>query len=1166
MGRMARPFPDLVSSLTRPAHARSRALDERTAGGRVAVGPGRPTMQPDGEPTDRPAAPVPPPSPVPRSPEPPTSELDVFGFPVQLGKVQPPFLASETLERPRLLGWMAAKIHSRLVLIVADAGHGKTTLLADWSRRTRIRALWYRLDETDRDWVVFVHHVVAAGREVDPGFAPNTMSLLRELGTGTVDRGAIVRTLLAETRAWVTGGTVLLLDDYQVVDDAPEVREIVRELLVRGPERLTLVISTRRTPTLPLARLRALGEVAELSTADLRFDRQEMEQLFRDTYRHPLEADLLEDLARTTEGWAATLRLVETAVRGRPRDEIRAVIRGLSARHGDLHDYLAEEVVGRMPLELQDFLERCALLHVATPQLAAVAADVSVTDARRLLDVTEEAGLLSRRGRTGQAGRLLHPLVRSFLEGRLLEAVGPEGIAEIHARIAATAEGNSWWLAGHHYAAAGRSDDVGRVLSGSLEEILGSGGAQAAVDLIAAGGVPDQGGWAQALAARAFLREGDIGRARDAAHRALDASTQGDPTISLTVALATLTTVEWNAGNYPQAVEFAPEARGATPKGASTAAIAAACLTGAGSMVDGPIPATDSELRKVAELAEPHGHPHYYGISHLNLAWIARGIGDRARALYHACTALEALAATSAGPEMDTVRTVSAWAHAHGGDITAALSEIDEALASRFPQGRFETLLEAADVVGTYIDADRARALVAEAKAVGARTDAERTYLALFRAENMIRLGRAGDAAAALDTIEPGRHTGYPGFYVRVRVARAVAAVVTRAPDAAELIAMARAQAERQGAGGAIRAIQLLENLELDPGSASSAVTALWSVEPGVVVALADAVVVHLADFDDTALAVVLQAATRQPRRWLPGLRAVVDAGPARDRWTAGRILDAVGEKSDVRRLRSLSRELKGPYRSPSLGRELARRTADRVWVEDQGRVIVRIGTRVVPGTEMRRKPLALLCFLLSRPGLSATRDQVLDALWPETDPDQAVNSLHQTVYFLRRIIEPSYSDDLSPGYVNQDTELVWLDPELITSRSVRCRQQLRALGADPPFPAVMELAAEYRGRFALDFSYDDWASTHRESLHAQYLEVMERAIASSTAAGRFGDAMELSRCVLETDPSLDEIEAGLVKMYRLLGAHAAAAEQYQHYTSVVREELGIEPPPLDQL
>ncbi len=904
MGRMARPPYDLAPGRARPARARADA-----PGDRVPVGPGRP-VDGQGRPVDGEGAPHP--------VEVSVSDLDVFGFPVQIGKVQPPFLPVETLERQRLLGWMTAKIHSRLVLIVADAGYGKTTLLADWSRRTRLRTLWYRLDEADRDWVVFVNHVVAAGREIDPSFAPNTMSLIRELGAGMGDRGAIVRTLLAEIRTWVTGATALLLDDYQVVDDVPEVREIVRELLVRGPERLTLVISTRRAPTLPLARLRALGEVAELGTTDLRFDRGEMERLFRETYRHPLEPDLLEDLARTTEGWAATLRLVETAVRGRPRDEIRAVIRGLSARHGDLHDYLAEEVVGRMPLEMQDFLERCALLQVATPQLAAVAADVSLADARHLLDITEEAGLLSRRGRTGQAGRLLHPLVRSFLEGRLLEAVGPVGIAEIHARIAATAEANSWWLAGHHYAAAGRAEDVARVLSGSLEEILGAGGAQAAVDLIASGGVPDQGGWAQALAARSFLREGDIDRAREAAQRALAASTQGDPTISLTVALATLTTVEWNTGEYVGAVEAASALRDIATDPVY-AAIAAACLAGAASMVDGQIPVADAEFATVADRAQRLGHLHYFGISHLNLAWIARGLGDPRRTLDHAGVSLEALAATSAGPEMDTVRTVAAWAHAHLGDAGAALSEIEAALASPFAQNRFETLLEAADVVGAYVDPDRGRALLAEAEAVGARTAAEHTYLALFRAETLIRLGRPSEATATLDGIASGRHTGYPGFYVRVKVAQAVAAVVARSDDADRLIEEARGQATTQGAAGALRSIQLLACLQGDPVDGSSCVTALWSVEPGIVVALAEAILSRLGQLDDTALEVILQAASRQPRRWLLGLRGVVDAGAARDRWAAGRILDAVGEKSDVRRLRALSRELKGsvPFTVP---------------------------------------------------------------------------------------------------------------------------------------------------------------------------------------------------------------------------------------------------------
>ena len=163
---------------------------------------------------------------------------------------------------------------------------------------------------------------------------------------------------------------------------------------------------------------------------------------------------------------------------------------------------------------------------------------------------------------------------------------------------------------------------------------------------------------------------------------------------------------------------------------------------------------------------------------------------------------------------MDTVRTVAAWAHAHIGDTDAALASIDAALASPFAQGRFETLLEAADVVGTYIDPDRGANLLAEAEAVGARTDAERTYLAFFRAETLMRLGLPDDARVVLDSIAEGRHTGYPGFYVRVKLARAVAAFLTGSPEAASLLAGARAQAELQGATGALRAIQLLASLE----------------------------------------------------------------------------------------------------------------------------------------------------------------------------------------------------------------------------------------------------------------------------------------------------------------------------------------------------------------
>ena len=107
----------------------------------------------------------------------------------------------------------------------------------------------------------------------------------------------------------------------------------------------------------------------------------------------------------------------------------------------------------------------------------------------------------------------------------------------------------------------------------------------------------------------------------------------------------------------------------------------------------------------------------------------------------------------------------------------------------------------------------------------------------------------------------------------------------------------------------------------------------------------------------------------------------------------------------------------------------------------------------------IRRKVLALLCFLLTKPGLSSTRDQVLDGLWPDLDPVDALNSLNQTVYFLRRVLEENYVDDLSPGYLHHDSDLIWLDPELVQPKQ-RLRRLMKSF---PPIPAPDQVDALVR-------------------------------------------------------------------------------------------------------
>ncbi len=104
-----------------------------------------------------------------------------------------------------------------------------------------------------------------------------------------------------------------------------------------------------------------------------------------------------------------------------------------------------------------------------------------------------------------------------------------------------------------------------------------------------------------------------------------------------------------------------------------------------------------------------------------------------------------------------------------------------------------------------------------------------------------------------------------------------------------------------------------------------------------------------------------------------------------------------------------------------------------------------------------------------------------------------------------------------------------------------------------------------YGGRFALDFLYDEWARPARESMHTRYVEVVERSVTSDMRSGHFGRAITIAGRALEVDPSLDEMEKNLVKLYQLSGAHRAAAEQYAHYAETMRE-LGLEVPPLDLL
>lgn len=510
------------------------------------------------------------------------------------------------------------------------------------------------------------------------------------------------------------------------------------------------------------------------------------------------------------------------------------------------------------------------------------------------------------------------------------------------------------------------------------------------------------------------------------------------------------------------------------------------------------------------------------------------------------------------------------------GDLTEALATADRAVAdlsttaSPRETGFAELTAAAALVLG-----GRHEEAIARYRAIERVADSD----AVIAAALADHRAWFGDPDTAWRRGEPVPVHGFPGPFasadpalveagldpaaiLRATARSAVSAVALDAPEAAPLIRSLHVLAGRLGASLWLGIARCLE--AIDGAGLESLADRLAPLPVGPLLAMVSPAVLARLDRLDGSDASVLDAAVvGHPERWRAPLRAIVAGiGPAAQRLPAARLLAHVGERPDVGLIDGCIRGLGIRGEDARLAKELARRVAPVLTVQDLGRVAVATDRPIPIG---RRKVLALLCFLVTQPEMAATREQVLDALWQDQDPETAANSLNQTIYFLRRAIEPVYRDRVSPDYLHHDAEVVWLDPVLVRSWSRRCRELIVRARAGASGP-LDELLQTYVARFALDFSYDGWSDAYRESLHAAFLATMEVAIARAGEDGNLERAIDLAQRTLNVEPAAEVIELALLRLYRRAGAHAAAAEQYAHYAAMMRDELGVEPPALEDL
>jgi len=266
--------------------------------------------------------------------------------------------------RPRLSERLTGSAGARLTLVSAPAGFGKTTLLAAWLTAEETedgRVAWLSLESTD-DPSSFWAYVIAALQRVAPGVGSSALPLVQ---SGQPVDAAVLTPLLNELSS-LTYDVWLVLDDYHQVD-GESVRPGMTFLLDHLPPQVHLVIGTRVDPLLPLARMRARGELVEVRAADLRFTSDEATTYLNDAAGLTLTPDDVAALEGRTEGWIAALQLAALSMQG--RDSVAGFIDGFAGNDRFIVDYLVEEVLQHQPAPVRDFLLRTSVLDRLTGAL-----------------------------------------------------------------------------------------------------------------------------------------------------------------------------------------------------------------------------------------------------------------------------------------------------------------------------------------------------------------------------------------------------------------------------------------------------------------------------------------------------------------------------------------------------------------------------------------------------------------------------------------------------------------------------------------------------------------------------------------------------------------------------------------------------------------------------
>jgi LuxR family transcriptional regulator, maltose regulon positive regulatory protein len=1067
-------------------------------------------------------------------------------------KLAPPRPAPALLPRPRLMERLAANLSRTVTLVTANAGAGKTTLVADFVREYAPRFVWYQLDHTDADPAVFLSYIAHGIRQFVPDFGQATLAYLRQSPAEVGQRPErAVDALLNEALDHIDQPMVIVLDDYHHLGDAEAVHAAVDRLLAYQPDVLHTIIVSRDAPPLQLAKLRSHGELAIIDRHDLLFTDEETQALFNQVFGLDVTAEQLAEFRERTQGWIMALQLIRQVAQrqsiigagsdaGVMAPDLSEILR---RSERDVFDYFAEEVFEFEPQPERSLLLRVSLLdRVELETCVRLYPDSGCSTILPSLVGRNVFITLATDG-SGEEYRL-HPLFRDFLRRRLLSEVGRAGVMAEHAQIAAffLKRGN-WEQAVRHFLEAEEFDRAAEVIADNGQEWIASGALRSLSDSTDALPAEAMERHPRALSHRAEVARlrGKYDNAQAMFRRAAILLQERDDREGEAEALHSLATIARRQGDFTAAFAHLDRALELTDVNSAVRIkcrnTRGLCLVSESKWID-----AESEFRAALQLAEEQSDEYYARLIVHNLGVPPMMRGDFGEALRWMRRPLREGRNTAPMPREAPAHLNVARCHLFRGEFNDCERYLERAMELcqifNLLEARAETFETYGNLYRELGDAARAMEFYERAERDYDNAGIEQARRELLEEQALLKL-RMGDLAAARKLIDQ---------LVNARLVlndemRSRTASLTRGRI---LIT--------QGEEKTARA-------ELEPSLAYFRQNKFYYYEAQACTALAQC---------DLAVGRDVQMLER--------LRRAVDLAARYDYdyWLRRELafcpqLFVMPEVA----------ELLPPDAREHLASQVGLREPPAVHLvqEEPSVPLADLTIKLLGHVEIFRDPKRpfaaeawttrrahdILCFIASRRHRRASKETIIDIFWGEADFDVVAKNFHPTVSHIRKALNSNQS--FKQNFLLYRDGDYLLNPDFAYSIDIeefdrlvaegdaarRAREQERCLAQ---YEAAIKL---YRGEF-MRGSYDEWAEEQRSYYNEQYLHMLEILALAALGQKEWPRALQLASQILHDDPYREDIHCLVMRTHAAQGNRAAVKEQYETLRAILQKELGIEP------